>query len=155
MDSPNVMADRVLAGTKYLVLATADADGRPWATPVWFAREQRDFYWVSRPSTQHSMNIAERPDISLVVHDSQAPVGSASAFYARAVAGRVADGDVESGIAVFARENEAQGLDRFGIADVTGAAQLRLFRASVTEAWVLAEDDGPDRRLEVSWTTTT
>ena len=154
MDSPNVAAERVLAGTRYVVLATADAAGTPWATPVWFAREQQDVYWVSRPGTQHSMNIAERPDIALVVHDSQAPVGSASAFYARALAGEVPPDEVDAGIAVFARENEAQGLDPFGVVDVTGDAQLRLYRASVTQAWVLAEDDGPDRRLEVSWTTT-
>lgn len=154
MDSPNVAAERVLAGTRYVVLATADSTGTPWATPVWFARNERDFYWVSRPGTQHSRNIAENGDIALVVHNSQVPVGSASAFYARAMAGEVPADEVDAGMAVFSGENDAQGLEPFGVADVTGDAELRLYRASVTEAWVLAEDGGPDRRLEVSWTTT-
>lgn len=154
MDSPEVAAERVLAGTHYVVLATADADGSPWATPVWFAREERDFYWVSRPGTQHSRNIAGRGDIALVVHDSQVPVGSASAFYARAVAGEVPADEVEAAMAVFSRVGEEQGLPSWKLGQVTGDAEFRLYRASVTEAWVLAEDGGPDRRLEVSWTTT-
>ena len=28
--------DRVLAANRYLVLGTADEDGRPWVTPVFF-----------------------------------------------------------------------------------------------------------------------
>jgi len=52
-------ARRIIDANRYLTLATADADGRPWATPVWFAPEgYTDFIWVSRPSTRHSTNIA-------------------------------------------------------------------------------------------------
>jgi predicted pyridoxine 5'-phosphate oxidase superfamily flavin-nucleotide-binding protein len=31
-------AHAILEANQYLTLATADAAGRPWATPVWFAR---------------------------------------------------------------------------------------------------------------------
>jgi hypothetical protein len=148
------MAERVLGSIKYMVLATADADGTPWATPVWFAREGDDFYWVSRPGAQHSRNIAERPDLSLAVFDSTVAVGSASCFYARARAGIVPDGELESGVAVFAAECDAQGIGPWTVDDVTGDAELRLYRASITAAWVLAEDGGPDRRLDVPWPAT-
>ena len=30
-------ARRIIDANSYMTLATADADGRPWATPVWFA----------------------------------------------------------------------------------------------------------------------
>ena len=144
-------AERVLASTTYVVLATADAGGVPWATPVWFARDGRGLYWVSRPGAQHSRNIADRPEISLVVFDSQVAVGSASAFYARARAGLVPDDEIAAGLAVFSRESEVQGLEPWDVDRVTGDAELRLYRADVTEAWVLAEDGGPDRRLDVAW----
>ena len=143
-------AERVLSSTRFMVLATAGAAGTPWATPVWFARDsRRHLYWVSRPGARHSLNIAERPDVSLVVFDSQVAVGSASAFYARAGASLVPEREIESGIAVFSRESKAQGIGSWSVDRVTGDAELRLYRASLTDTWVLAEDGGPDRRLEV------
>ncbi|HEX6446765.1 MAG TPA: pyridoxamine 5'-phosphate oxidase family protein [Streptosporangiales bacterium] len=144
-------AERVLSGTRYVVLSTADEDGRPWATPVWFAREGRTrFYWVSRPGTRHSRNIAGRGDVALVVFDSQVPVGEASAFYARARAAELPAEEVAAGMAIFSREAEAQGIGAWDVGRVTGDAPLRLYRATVTEEWVLSEDDGPDRRLPLA-----
>ena len=143
-------AERVLSSTRFMVLATADAAGTPWATPLWFAwNGRRHLYWVSRPGARHSVNIAERADVSLVVFDSQVAVGSASAFYARAAASLVPEGEIEPGMAVFSHESEAQGLGPWSVERVTGDAELRLYRASLTDTWVLAEDGGPDRRLAV------
>ena len=144
-------AERVLSGTRYMALSTADTGGVPWVTPVWFARDGRDaFYWVSDPVTRHSRNIAARTDVALLVFDSQVSVGGASAFYARARAVQVPDDEVAAGIAVFSREAEAQGIGAWDVDRVTGDARLRLYRATVTEEWVLAEDGGPDRRLPLA-----
>jgi len=33
------IAREILRARSYVVLATADADGVPWASPVWFAME--------------------------------------------------------------------------------------------------------------------
>ncbi|GAB3752542.1 pyridoxamine 5'-phosphate oxidase family protein [Microlunatus parietis] len=143
-------AERVLAGTRYLVLSTADADGNPWATPVWYARDGQRFFWVSRPSARHSANLEVRTEAALVVFDSQVPVGGASAYYAKVTAGQVAPDDLADGIAIFSRESEAQELGAWGLDRVTGEAPFRLYCARVTESWVLAEDGGPDRRLPLA-----
>ena len=38
----------------YLVLATADAAGRPWSSPVYFAHIGfTEFFWVSSPEAAH------------------------------------------------------------------------------------------------------
>ena len=43
-------ARRIIDAHVYMTLATADAQGRPWASPVWFAHEDHTrFVWVSRP----------------------------------------------------------------------------------------------------------
>ena len=56
---------RLLAANKYMVLATADADGVPWATPVYFApRDESRLYWVSSPDSRHSRNIAVRATVT-------------------------------------------------------------------------------------------
>ena len=47
--------DRVLAANRYLVLGTADEDGQPWVTPVFFAPlDPNRVCWVSSPDSRHS-----------------------------------------------------------------------------------------------------
>jgi uncharacterized protein YhbP (UPF0306 family) len=83
---------RLLRDSRYLVLATADRQGRPWATPVFFAAHDEDrLFWVSAPDSRHSRNIAERPDVAITVFDSHAPVGGAEALYLEATAGPADD----------------------------------------------------------------
>jgi nitroimidazol reductase NimA-like FMN-containing flavoprotein (pyridoxamine 5'-phosphate oxidase superfamily) len=54
-----VTVQDIIAGNRYMVLGTADEQGAPWATPVWFATADcRVFYWVSDPNARHSRNIA-------------------------------------------------------------------------------------------------
>ena len=83
----DAVARAVFAGNRYMTLGTADEHGQPWVTPVWFAREGYDeLFWVSSPQARHSRNLAARPQMSIVVFDSQVPVGSAAAVYMQAVA---------------------------------------------------------------------
>ncbi|MFC4591247.1 pyridoxamine 5'-phosphate oxidase family protein [Sphaerisporangium corydalis] len=83
---------RLLGDNRYLVLATADRQGRPWATPVFFAALDEDrLFWVSAPDSRHSRNIAERPDVAITVFDSHAPIGGAEALYLEATAGPADD----------------------------------------------------------------
>ena len=113
-----------------------------WTTPVWYARESyHELYRVSDPQTRHSRNIAARPEISVVVFDSQVPVGSAAAVYMRAVAEELTGAELERGMEVFAREDAAQGLAPWTLADVSAPAKHRLYRATVTEHWVLGPGD--------------
>ena len=135
-------ARAVFAANRYMVLGTADADGWPWTSPVWYAREgYEELYWVSSPQTRHSRNIATRPQISIVVFDSQVAPGSAAALYMQATAQELTGPELDRGMAVFAREDAAQGLPLWTLADVTAPAKHRLYRATVTERWVLGPRD--------------
>ncbi|WP_246090142.1 pyridoxamine 5'-phosphate oxidase family protein [Nonomuraea deserti] len=90
------VVSRLLGDSRYLVLATADRQGRPWATPVFFAvRDEDRLFWVSAPDSRHSRNLAERPDVAVTVFDSHAPIGGAEALYLEATAGP-ADDPVEA-----------------------------------------------------------
>jgi nitroimidazol reductase NimA-like FMN-containing flavoprotein (pyridoxamine 5'-phosphate oxidase superfamily) len=144
---PDVVLADVFAGNRYMTLGTADEDGRPWVTPVWYAQEgYGELYWVSSPETRHSRNLATRPQLSIVVFDSQVAVGSAAAVYMEAVGEELTGAELERGMEVFAREDAAQGLAPWTLADVMAPAKHRLYRATVTEHWVL----GPgDERLPV------
>jgi hypothetical protein len=128
----------LITASRYMVLATADADGVPWASPVWFATEDgRTFYWVSDPNARHSRNIAQRPEIAMVIFDSTVTPGDADAVYLAARAEMVEP----DGLAVFNRVGAVQGLRAWTPSDVTPPAKHRLYRATVTEAWRLGPGD--------------
>jgi predicted pyridoxine 5'-phosphate oxidase superfamily flavin-nucleotide-binding protein len=125
-------------GSRYMVLATADPDGVPWASPVWFATEDGEtFFWVSDPNAHHSRNIAARPEIAIVIFDSTVAPGHAQAVYVTARA-ELTDG---TGLDVFNRASAAQGLDAWPPERITAPAKHRLYRATAVERWALTPSD--------------
>ena len=57
--------DAIVSASSYMTIATAGADGSPWASPVWFASaDGREFLWISKPGARHSRNIAARPEVA-------------------------------------------------------------------------------------------
>jgi pyridoxine/pyridoxamine 5'-phosphate oxidase len=136
------LAARLLADNMYMTLATADEEGRPWVSPVWFAPLDDDhLLWVSSPERRHSRNIAARPEIAIVVFDSTVPVGSAEALYLEATAGQVGDAELERGTDAFTRRSEQCGAGTWGAADVRSPARFRLYRAEILARYVLGPGD--------------
>jgi uncharacterized protein YhbP (UPF0306 family) len=133
------VARAIIDETLFMVLGTADADGRPWAAPVYCASaDYLEFYWVSSPEVTHSRNIAQRPQVSIVVFDSRQRPGGDRAVYLDAEAGRVADDEVDRALGAYngrfpdKAEQAARGLRDFRIEEVTGPASYRLYRATVS-----------------------
>lgn len=150
MTDNNAHARTVLDGTCYAVLATADADGVPWATPVWFAHDGLDrLYWLSWPGSRHSQHIERRPEIALTVFDSNAAPNEGTAFYATAHARRCPGEHLDDGLRIVNRRLLAQGIDGFTRERVTGGSRLRLYVAEIAEAWVLDQDADVDQRAPV------
>jgi Pyridoxamine 5'-phosphate oxidase len=144
---PAALAREIIDANQYMTLATADGDGRPWATPVWFAHQgYTDLFWVSRPDARHSRNLAIRPEVGIVIFDSTVPAGSGQAVYVEALATELEEAGPEQGIAVFSRRSEEQGAGRWSLADVSGPAPFRLYRARASAHFVLT---GNDQRLAV------
>jgi nitroimidazol reductase NimA-like FMN-containing flavoprotein (pyridoxamine 5'-phosphate oxidase superfamily) len=126
----------------YLVLGTADADGRPWAAPVYFAHEgYREFIWVSKPEARHSLNIEVRPEVSIVVFDSTVPIGSGGGVYMEASAAEVEEAEREAALATFSRRSVTHGGGEFSAAEVVPPARLRLYKAIAAEQFVLDDRD--------------
>jgi uncharacterized protein YhbP (UPF0306 family) len=146
---------RLLARHRYLVLGTADGDGRPWATPVFYAADgEHRILWVSAPDSRHSRNIAARPDVAITVFDTHAPVGGAEALYLEATAEPVA-GDAR--VAALALLNTRLPVDhQLGPQDLEPAGPLRVYQALITSHCVLIRggdarfDNVTDARLAVT-----
>ena len=137
----------IVDANAYMTLATASADGTPWPSPVWFAHEgYAEFVWVSRQTARHSLNIAVRPEVGIVIFDSTVPPLHARAVYLEATAAVVPSAAIDPAVATFAQECVAQGMAAWTVADVTGDAPHRLYRARATKHFVL---DAHDERIPV------
>ena len=102
-----------------MVLGTADQSGRPWVSPVYYAPSgYAELYWVSSPEAQHSRNLAARPELSIVVFDSQAPVGEGQGVYMSAVAEELEGVEAERGIEIFSRVSVSHGAKPWTVEDV-------------------------------------
>jgi uncharacterized protein YhbP (UPF0306 family) len=126
----------------YMVLGTADEDGRPWASPVYYAPSAyRVFFWVSRPEARHSRNLEVRPQLGIVIFDSSVAIGTGRGVYMSAVAEQLAGTEAEDGSEIFSRRSLAHGGHAWTASDVAVPAQLRLFRATAERIYVLDEND--------------
>jgi len=134
-------ARAIVDANSYMTLATSDADGLPWASPVWFApADYREFFWVSDPEARHSRNVAVHPQLAIVIFDSTVTPGEGQAVYMSAVAEQLEGAELEAGMRVFAERSEAHGLSVWGVEDVTAPARHRLYRATVSEHFMLRTD---------------
>jgi hypothetical protein len=139
-------ARAIIDSNRYMALGTADARGRPWVTPVWFASDDyRHFHWVSSPGARHSRNIAARPEVAIAIFDSSVPVGGAEAVYMSALAKELDSSELESGIDVFSRLSRADAAREWGPSDVQSPSPLRLYRATASEHFVLITAGDPER----------
>lgn len=157
--SPEATGRAIVDAGMYMVLGTADATGRPWVSPVWYApAAYREFFWVSSPEVAHSRNIAARREVSLVVFDSRQAIGTGQAVYMVGAAEQLAGGERERGMEIFSRRSLEQGARSWTVDEVQEPEPLRLYRATVTEQWMLDKSGaGPrhDHRTPVSLYETT
>ncbi|MBB2941031.1 putative pyridoxine 5'-phosphate oxidase superfamily flavin-nucleotide-binding protein [Actinoplanes lutulentus] len=147
-DEMTAKARAILDTTRYAVLGTATPTGEPWVSPVYFVNDGlTTLLWLSRPTSHHSLLIAENSRIAVTVFDSTVVMGGATAFYARARAALCPTADLPAQLEAFSTRSAAVGFPTWRPDQVTGDAPLRLYRAVVTEAWLLPAEAGPERRI--------
>jgi uncharacterized protein YhbP (UPF0306 family) len=141
-DQPDLgaIARAIVDGNLYMTLATVDEDGRPWATPVFYATaDHRQFYWISSPEAQHSRNLArhaQHAQVGIVVFDSRVPASTGQAVYMQAVAERLEGAELARGLRVYPGPAERGGR-AMTAAQLQPPATYRLYRATVSQHWVL------------------
>jgi nitroimidazol reductase NimA-like FMN-containing flavoprotein (pyridoxamine 5'-phosphate oxidase superfamily) len=145
------IARAIIDANIYMVLGTADETGSPWVSPVYYATAgYKEFYWVSSPDALHSRNIAARPEITIVIFNSQAPIGTGQAVYMSAVAEQLAGSDLEKGVDIFSRSSLKHGGREWKPEDVQAPRLYRLYRATASKQWILNPAASPDQRILVT-----
>ena len=142
-----VIARTIIDANLYMVLGTADAAGRPWVSPVYYApAAYREFFWVSSPDATHSRNLEGRPEVSIVVFDSSVPISTGQAVYMSATAGELLGEARVEALEIYSSRTLEHGGHEWTLQDVESPARLRLYRATALEHYVLDEHD---RRVPV------
>ena len=142
MEDPAAVAREIIDTNRYMVLATADAAGRPWITPVWFAHDRyREFLWLSRPGRKHSQLISDRREVAIAIFDSTQRIGTGYGVTMSAVATVLEGHELQSATEIVSRRSAEHGGGMFTIEMFQAAASLRLYRAVATEQFVIMGND--------------
>ena len=145
------LARTIIDSNMYMVLGTADESGQPWVSPVYYASAgYREFFWVSSPEARHSLNIARRPQVSIVIFNSQTPIGTGQGVYMSAVSEKLTGPDLDRAIEIYSRTSLGHGGHEWKPEDVQVPALYRLYRAAVSEHWILDPAGHPDHRTPVT-----
>jgi pyridoxamine 5'-phosphate oxidase-like protein len=144
----DAMARRVIDTNHYMTLATTDPDGRTRLSPVYYTPARyTDFYWVSAPGAQHSLNIADRPETQIVIFDSTAPANQGEAVYLAATAAPVPDDDLKGVIGEAFRP--AAGARPFTLAELRdGTLRLYVARTHACDVHVAASHPAHGRGID-------
>jgi nitroimidazol reductase NimA-like FMN-containing flavoprotein (pyridoxamine 5'-phosphate oxidase superfamily) len=147
-DREPAVAREIIDRSLYMVIATADPSGQPWASPVFFAPSgYRDFYWVSEPEATHSINLRDRREVGIVIFDSSVPIGQSQGVYVLGVARELPAHETAEGIEIFSKRSVGHGGVAWTVDDVSPPARHRLYQATAEAHYVLDEHD---HRVEVS-----
>jgi Pyridoxamine 5'-phosphate oxidase len=137
VDDLDAYARDLIDANLYVTLGTADGDGAPWVSPVYFATaDYAAFFWMSAIDTVHSRNLAGRPEMSMVIFDSQVPPYHGRAVYLSATAAELAGPDLPRGLEIYPRP-ASRDVISVELSDFTAPSRYRLYRADVTGASVL------------------
>jgi pyridoxamine 5'-phosphate oxidase-like protein len=92
----------IIDGNNFMTLGTANADGEPWASPVYYVADgYSTFYWISSPEGTQVRNIAVRPRVGIVVFNSQQEPGTGEAVYMAATAGELTGTELDRGLEIY------------------------------------------------------
>lgn len=141
--SKNKKSREIIERILYITIATASKDGKPWNSPVYSAFDKNyNFYWNSWTENQHSKNIAENPNVFLVIYNSIVPEGTGEGVYIKAKAYMVTD-EKEIKLArelLVKRKNKPSGKLR-DPREFMGKYPRRVYKALPEKVWINSEGD--------------
>jgi nitroimidazol reductase NimA-like FMN-containing flavoprotein (pyridoxamine 5'-phosphate oxidase superfamily) len=143
---PRDIAHRIIDENHFMVLGTSRPDGTPRVSPVFYNHAgYRDFYWISSPHAQHSRNVAAQPRVEIVIYNSQVDPGpGTAAVYLGATAAQVPDAELPAAVAA-AFSSVRKGVRAYGVDELSGDAEFRLYRATVQSIEIHVRGSDPER----------
>ena len=144
-------AKGIIDRNKYMVVATSGKDSKPWCAPVFYAYDDEfSFYFVSATDSLHVQNINENSQVSLVIFDSQQPIGSSDQVQIIGTVKLVEKEQANKALELYhERLFKVSGIPttkNYNIDEYVEPSEFRIFKVAVIKAYT----NGPDRRVEIN-----
>lgn len=140
----------IIEHNNYMIVSTSDKSGKPWAAPVFFAYDKNyTFYFLSAVDSRHAENIAENPNVAIVIFDSSTPVGQTDGVQMDAKVSFVPKKDLSKVITTYCDRlfpnSNILATERYDPKEYYEPSEFRFFRVEVVQAYTT----GIDRRVDV------
>ncbi|WP_461534908.1 pyridoxamine 5'-phosphate oxidase family protein [Spongorhabdus nitratireducens] len=136
----------LLETNHYCVLATANSEGEPWNTPLFYAFDHNwQLYWISSTDCHHSRLLAENPKASAVIYEPPGVSHETSALYLSGTAAICEGAEIEQALE-FYLQRTGLGISR-NADDYQGDSPCRFWKLSPEKAWTLQEPEWQDNLL--------
>ncbi|HUZ60145.1 MAG TPA: pyridoxamine 5'-phosphate oxidase family protein [Hanamia sp.] len=143
-------AENIIEVNKYMVVSTCGKKGKPWAAAVFYVYDYKgNFYFLSAVDSLHIKNGIENPNVSLVIFDSNQPLGTSDSVQVEGKLSVAKKADIKKVITLYCKKlfprSELSPFERYNPDDYTGVSEFQFFKIEVAKAYT----SGPDRRVEV------
>lgn len=140
----------IIEHNNYMIVATSDKKGKPWAAPVFFAFDKNyAFYFLSAVDSKHAENIAENPNAAVVIFDSSVPVGQSDGVQMEVKISFVPKKDLTKVITLYCDrlfpDSNIQATERYDPNEYSEPAEFRFFKVEVIQAYTT----GIERRVDI------
>lgn len=132
MDAESV-ARKLIQYNHHMVVATADAQGKPWISPVFYMYDEHfNLYWVSDKSALHSQNIRHNRCVAICIFGpiSQEEEDKIHGIYIDAEVSELTDeNEITSAASILRQRTQPDKFMIKSLADVAGIAAWRIYKA--------------------------
>ncbi len=142
MNNLNKRAKEIIEEILYITIATSSKDGQPWNSPVYSAYDENyNFYWASWKENQHSKNIAENPNVFIVIFNSKVAEGTGDGVYVKATAQMLTEeGEISQALKFLDGRVGKKKDSKTRIVEFQGDNPRRVYKAVPEKFWI--NEDG-------------
>jgi nitroimidazol reductase NimA-like FMN-containing flavoprotein (pyridoxamine 5'-phosphate oxidase superfamily) len=116
----------------HMTIATVDAQGKPWITPVFYVHDNSyNLYWTSYKESEHSKNIRNNSNVSIVIYGPVPPENNIDAVYMQATVTQLeSENEAFPAINILSKHIQEAKFMIKSPSDVLGNAAWRIYKAS-------------------------
>ena len=154
MKDLNKLAKEIIEQNQYMTLATSDAKGNPWASPVAYAYDDIwNFYFVSIPNSKHCSNANSNKRVAVAIFDSQQGIGKGVGLQIEGIIEEVGTKDIPKAAGVLFKRKYPYGKMQhaFSVAlkNFLKKKLYRFYRITPTRVWMNNPNSDTDVRIEI------
>jgi len=141
----DLIARKILKTNIYMTLATADAKGEPWASPVFYCKDNKNnLYFISPPSSKHMKNIEGNNRVSFAIFDSRQPQGDLNGIQGYGEVNKLTGNNLVKGLKYYNTT-----FIKITAENLQNDAPYRLYKLAPRKMYVVNTDLDVDCRIEV------